>query len=294
VQFRNDGGSRYEVNTPAGSGIARGTQFSVSVTPELLAEFAVSEGRVDVTGLNQTVSVVAGQATAVLAGSPPQPPAFRIYGEGEVSQIGAVWVIAGQSFQTNDRTRINGNPQVGDVVRVEGRLLDDGSRLADRITLLRRAVANRFTLSGEVSAIAPTVWTVAGQTILVDADTRLDDDIAVGDRVRVQGVILAGGTLRAERIEKIRRPGPPLPLHRAGRNNRRNSGPFPASIIASTSATRLDDGLVIGDLVEVNGRILGMAWLAAPHHAGCRRSAGVLLHRAGAEHRPLAGGGHRF
>lgn len=263
VQFRNDGGSRYVVNTPAGSGIARGTQFSVSVTPELLAEFAVSEGRVDVTGLNQTVSVVAGQTTAVLAGSPPQPPAFRIYGEGEVSQIGAVWVIAGQSFQTNDRTRISDNPQVGDVVRVQGRLLDDGSLLADRITLLRRAAPNRFTLSGEVSAIAPAVWTVAGQTILVDANTRIDDDIVIGDRVRVIGVILVGGTLRAERIERLSEQGRPFHFTGLVQTIGDDTWTISGVAIAVTTTTRIDTGLAVGDLVEVSGRILADGtWLA--------------------------------
>ncbi|MBK8985150.1 MAG: FecR domain-containing protein [Chloroflexi bacterium] len=263
VQFRSDGGSRYEVNTPAGSGIARGTQFRVLVTPELQAQFAVSEGKVDVTGLNQTVSVVAGQTTAVLAGSPPQPPAFRIYGEGEVSQIGPVWTIAGQTFETNDRTRIIGAPQVGDLVRVEGRLLDDGRRLADRITLLRRAVANRFTLSGAVESIAATVWAVAGQTILVDANTRLDDDIVIGNRVRVQGVILAGGTLRAERIERLDDLGHPFRFTGLVEMIGRDAWTISGVTIAVNAATAVDNGLVIGDLVEVRGRILDDGtWLA--------------------------------
>jgi hypothetical protein len=263
VQFRNDGGSRYQVNTPAGSGIARGTEFTVAVTPDLLAEFAVSEGRVDVTGLNQTVEVVAGQTTAVLAGSPPQPPAFRIFGEGEVGQIGPVWTIAGQTFQTNDRTRITGNPQVGDLVRVEGRLLADGSRMADRITLLRRAVANRFTLSGAVEAIAPTVWTVAGQTILVDANTRIDDDLSVGNRARMQGVILAGGTLRAERIERLDDQGQPFRFTGLVEAIGSNAWTISGVVIAINDATRIDDGLAIGSRVEVSGRILDDGtWLA--------------------------------
>lgn len=264
VQFRNDGGSRYEVNTPAGSGIARGTQFRVLVTPLLLAEFAVSEGKVDVTGLRQTVSVVAGQTTAVLAGSPPDTPAFRIFGEGEVSQIGLVWIIAGQTFQINDRTRIIGDPQVGDLVRVEGRLLDDGGRLADRITLLRRAVVNRFTLTGAVEVIAPAVWTVAGQTILVDANTQIDDDVTVGDRVRVRGVILAGGALRAERIERLDdRPGYPFRFTGLVEAIDNNAWAISGATIAVNADTVIDDGLIVGDLVEVSGRILDDGtWLA--------------------------------
>ncbi|MCA9943497.1 MAG: FecR domain-containing protein, partial [Anaerolineales bacterium] len=35
VAFRNDGGSRYEVQSPSGTGVARGTVFQVSVLPDL-------------------------------------------------------------------------------------------------------------------------------------------------------------------------------------------------------------------------------------------------------------------
>ncbi|MBK8903193.1 MAG: FecR domain-containing protein [Anaerolineaceae bacterium] len=265
VQFRDDGGSVYEVNTPAGSGLARGTQFQVVVTPGLLAQFAVSEGRVDVSGLNQVVQVVAGQSTAVLAGSPPQAPAFRISGEGQVSQIGPAWIIGGQTFQTNNQTIIVGNPQVGDLVRVEGRLLDDGSRQADRIVLLRRAVTNHFTLTGQVDAITPTAWTVAGQMVLVDAQTQIDERIVVGDSVQVTGVIAAGGALRAERIESLNsQAGQPFRftglVEALGDNSWTISG---VTVAVDDDTVGVDDDVAVGDLVLVDGRILpDGTWLA--------------------------------
>ena len=113
VQFRNDGGSRYEVKTPTGSGLARGTKFQVLVTPDQLARFIVTEGKVDVSGAGRTVSVTAGQLTTLLAGNVPDEPAFTIIGEGEVGAIGELWTIAGQTFQTHAHTFILGNPQVG-------------------------------------------------------------------------------------------------------------------------------------------------------------------------------------
>ncbi|HRQ38069.1 MAG TPA: DUF5666 domain-containing protein [Chloroflexota bacterium] len=264
VEFRNDGGSRYEVNTPAGSGIARGTKFQVLVTPGLLAQFAVSEGKVDVTGLSRTVSVVAGQTTAVLAGSPPQEPNFRITGEGEVSQIGPVWIIAGQTFQTHNQTIIIGNPQVGDLVYVEGRLLADGSRLADRIRLLRPTLNNRFTLTGPVEAINSTLWAVAGQTILVTDATQIDDDIAVGNRVRVSGVILPGGGLQAREIEKLDdQPGFPFRFTGVVEAIGADSWTISGVTIAINSQTTIDDDIVIGDVAEVRGWILeDGTWLA--------------------------------
>ncbi len=264
VEFRNDGGSRYEVKTPAGSGIARGTQFQVTVTPDLLARFAVTEGKVDVTGLSQTVSVVAGQTTAVLAGSPPQTPNFRITGEGEVSQIGPVWIIGGQSFQTHDQTIFIGSPQVGDLVFVDGRLLADGSRMADRIILLRPTLNNRFTLTGPVEAISDTAWTVAGQTILITGTTQIDDDIEVGNRVRVTGIILAGGGLQASEIEKLDdQPGFPFRFTGVVEAIGADTWTISGVTIAITTTTMIDDGIVIGDVVEARGRILEHGtWLA--------------------------------
>ncbi len=71
----------------------------------------------------------AGQMTQAMAGRTPESPAFRISGEGEVSQMGATWIIAGQSFQTDNNTVVTGSPQMGDLVHVEGHLTPDGVRL---------------------------------------------------------------------------------------------------------------------------------------------------------------------
>jgi hypothetical protein len=80
VQFRNDGGSRYEVQSPSGTGVARGTTFHVLVLPDLTSRYSVLEGRVDVTSINVTVSVLAGQLSTILADAPPAAPVFQVNG----------------------------------------------------------------------------------------------------------------------------------------------------------------------------------------------------------------------
>lgn len=262
VAFRNDGGSRYEVRTPGGSGVARGTRFRVSVAANLLARFSVSEGRVDVSSANSTVSVIAGQLTTSTAGRAPDAPAFHISGEGEVSQTGSAWTIAGQTFQMHDGTVIVGNPQVGDVVRVDGRLQADDMRLADVIVLLRRAASNRFQLSGPVEAIGAAAWIVAGQTVIVDDDTRIDDGIVVGDGVQVDGVLRPDGSLLARRVQQT---GSARPFHFTGVVQEIGADMWRIS----GQQVRVDDdtavagGLAVGDEVAVNGRITGDdEWLA--------------------------------
>ena len=86
----DDPGSHYDVNTPAGSGSAAGTQFTVSVLPGVLSQFWVEEGAVTVVNENVEVEVVAGQTTSVLVGQPPIEPELRITGEGQVMQIETV------------------------------------------------------------------------------------------------------------------------------------------------------------------------------------------------------------
>jgi len=58
---------------------------------------------------------------------------------GAVEAIGAAaWAIDGLVAQVTENTVLNGNPQMGDWVRVTGRTLPDGKIVADRIRLRTR------------------------------------------------------------------------------------------------------------------------------------------------------------
>ncbi len=258
--------SRYEVRTPSGVGMAKGTTFHVLVTAIQLVRFSVDEGAVAVSGLNLTVIVVAGQTTVIRPGAPPSEPFFRITGEGEVTHTGRTRIIGGQSFETDENTVVVGNPQVGDWVFVEGHLLPDGVRVADRIVLLRRAPQNRFTITGRVESITNTVWTVAGQVIVVNEETKVEDDIQSGDLVRVEGVILEGGTLLAEHIHLIEeKPG--WPFHFVGvvqaQDTAGETWTVSGVTVTISDTTAIDKGILVGDVVAVQGWILDDGtWLA--------------------------------
>lgn len=264
VAFRNDGGSRYEVQTASGNGLARGTIFRVLVTPQLLTRFTVAEGKVDVTSLNQTVSVLPGQLTKVSTGLAPGTPVYQINGEGEVSQTGSTWIIAGQSFQTDSNTIIVGAPQVGDQVQVEGHTVADGVRLADRIILLQPENHDGFHLTGEVETIGETGWTVAGQLILVNEETEIESDIAIGDTVRVEGEILPDGSLLAEEIFLLE-DGEGFPFNFTGVVQQIEPTAWVVSgqLVMVDEGAEIDPGIELGDVVQVRGRILpDSVWLA--------------------------------
>ena len=263
VQFRNDGGSRYEVNTPTGSGIARGTKFHVLVTADLLTRYTVTEGRVDVTGAGHMVSVTAGKLSTILPDTTPSDPAFNIVGEGEVQAMGVVWTIAGQTFQTHEHTITVGNPQQGDLVRVKGHLLPDGSRVADRIVLVRRAIANRFSITGTVDGMG-AAWTIASQVVVVNGETAVDTAITIGTNVKVDGVILLDGTLQAETIVLLDElPGYPFEFSGVVQTIGADSWVVSGKTINVDAATATDSGIVVGDVVSVRGVILAdESWLA--------------------------------
>jgi hypothetical protein len=264
VASASSNGSLYQVHTPSGTGEARGTLFHVLVTTEHLTRFGVDEGAVAVTSLSVTVVVVAGQATTVEPEQPPAEPVFRITGEGEVTQTGLTWIVAGQTFETDDDTVIVGNPQVGDWVSVEGRLLPDGTHLADRIVLLRRAPENRFTITGPVEVITGTTWTVAGQAIVVDDETDVEVGIESGDLVRVEGVIQQDGTLLAECISLVEEErGSPFDFVGVVQDIITDTWTVSGVAIAIDDETEIQEGLAISDVVRVRGWILDdETWLA--------------------------------
>ena len=257
---------KYAVNTSSGTGTAKGTVFHVSVPPTQApsalapgARVSVDQGAVAVTNVNITVLVVAGQETTMRADAPPSQPVFRVSGEGLVEAMGPSWQIAGQAFLSDEHTAVVGDPQVGDWVHVEGHLLPNGERVADRIVLLHRAQAQRFTLTGEVQARGDAAWTVAGRTIAISDTTTIDDRpgadgmIKVGDRVRVQGTILDDGALLAESIVRLEPEGSPFSF--VGVVEKISDTAWVVSGISATvdAQTIIAKGLAVGDIVQVRG-----------------------------------------
>ena len=113
------------------------------------------------------------------------------------------WVVQGVEFDTDERTEIEAGIDVGDRVRVEGRILDDGDWVAEEIELIEieEAEPRRFNFTGLVNSIDP--WNVGGMDLTTDDETVIDGQIVVGDLVRVKGMILPDGTLLAERVKRL-------------------------------------------------------------------------------------------
>jgi hypothetical protein len=257
------GESHYEVQTPTAVGQAKGTRFHLRVEAEQTSWY-VGSGAVEVSAAGASVLVGAGEMTQVNLDEEPAEPTYFITGQGEVSYIGESWVIAGQSYRTHDHTVIIGNPQVGDIVFFEAHIREE-TRNVDVIVLIQRNPVNTFTLTGEVQEIDDVLWTINGQIVAVTDITEIEDDINTGDLVRVEGIILADGTLQAERIYRIeKKPGTPFDFTGVVQQPGEESWLISDVQIYIDEDTIIDEGLVAGDLVRVKGWILeGNTWLAS-------------------------------
>lgn len=253
----------YQVNTPSAQGRVKGTQFHVRVVPEQTAWY-VDNGAVEVSGQETSVQVGAGEMTSVVMDDEPTNPVYFIAGQGEVVLIGESWVIGDLTYQTHAQTIIIGNPQVGDLVFFEGHLLENESRVADLIVLVRRNPANTFTLTGEVQAMDDTLWTVNGQTVAVTDLSDVEEVIVIGDLVRIKGIIMGDGTLQAEEVRRIADENL-MPFEFTGVVQQIGEQSWQVSdiTVARDENTVLDEGLLVGDAVQVRGWILDDGtWLA--------------------------------
>ena len=129
-----------------------------------------------------------------------------ITGFGSVIVNGVRYSTVGATITVDGQPALEADLRVGQVVRIEGRVNEDG------VT----GTANSITFDDEVEGpvqsldLAANRLVVLGQTVQVSADTSFDDDIlprgleglALGDRVEVSGLVRSDGVIAATRIER--------------------------------------------------------------------------------------------
>ncbi len=194
---------RYQVLTPSGLASVRGTIFTVAVNPDGQSRFSVERGKVWVNQADAQVVLVAGQATASQPDDVLQAPAYQFSLSGLVTSIeGDVWVVNDVPFQVTSETLKTGDPQFGSYVLVEGRVLEDDSRVADAITVIGdQEETSSFT--GVLESMEGLVWKVSGTDVLVNGQTELSEGLAVDDPVKVKFIVMADGRWLAVEIEKL-------------------------------------------------------------------------------------------
>lgn len=120
---------------------------------------------------------VAGEAT------------FTLVGELESMDP---WEVAGVPLETNEATQIDEGLQIGDLVHVQGTVLEDGTWVAYSIGLAEQQTDPIITLIGIVDSVDP--WVVNGIQLNVTDETEIQGEVTVGMIVRAEILLLEDGT----------------------------------------------------------------------------------------------------
>ncbi len=126
------------------------------------------------------------------------PDSYHFEYTGVVQNL-SPWIVSGISFDTTDDTVIDTGIKVGDKVHTTGVINPDGIWVAETINLLDTSNPTSFSFYGPVISINP--WNVRGVSLTVDGNTIIQNDIAVGEMVKVTGRILENGTWLATEIK---------------------------------------------------------------------------------------------
>jgi hypothetical protein len=102
------------------------------------------------------------------------------------------WKVAGMTLATNESTQIEEGLQVGDLVRVRGVILEDGTWLANSIERAEEQVDPIIVLIGRVDSVDP--WVVNGIQLNVTTDSDIQGTITPGMFVRVEILLSPDGT----------------------------------------------------------------------------------------------------
>ena len=114
---------------------------------------------------------------------------FEIVGKLESTDP---WMVTGNTFATRETTQIDEGLEAGDLVKVKGVILEDGTWLAYSIELVEEQTDPIIILIGKVASIDP--WVVNGITLNVTPETLIGEGIEPGMIVRVEILLLEDGT----------------------------------------------------------------------------------------------------
>ena len=176
--------------------IISGQNISVNENT-VIAEGIILEDEVVATGVILDGGAFLAQEISLSVDDTVDPFEFS----GVAQAIGAdEWTISGVAITVDANTEIEADIVTGDTVKVEGVIQEDGTWLATEIKL-DEPEASPFEFTGIVDGMDP--WVVAGVALTTNDWTEIKGEIAVGDRVKVEGVIQTDGTWLANEIKLV-------------------------------------------------------------------------------------------
>jgi hypothetical protein len=153
------------------------TAIGIGGQPDDDSLLRLEDGVVEVRDEEGDWTPIAGEAT------------FTLVGELESMDP---WEVAGVPLAVNEVTQIEEDLQLGDLVSVQGTVLEDGTWLAYIIEPAEQQTDPIITLIGIVDSIDP--WVVNGIQLNVTDETEIQGEVTVGMIVRAEILLLEDGT----------------------------------------------------------------------------------------------------
>jgi hypothetical protein len=181
VPLKGDQAS-YLVLTPSGSASVRGTSFSVMVDDTGLSLFTVDTGEVLITNDGAETKVSAGQGVVTELGESLDYPAYLFTLQGKLTNnIGTTWEVEGIEIKIKDGTRVYGDPQINDIVLVNGHITKENEWVAHTIDT-PFAAGRGGTFTGLVTAVGDDTVMING---ILFTFVGAQQQVSVDDLVRV-------------------------------------------------------------------------------------------------------------
>ncbi len=118
------------------------------------------------------------------------------------------WTVGGKAVSIRPGTDIKGSFALGDNVKVQADIPEDGVLEAQEIDAADQGAGDqgnhpgqKLEFKGTIDAMAADSWTVDGKVILITPDTKIDGTFNLGDAVKVHADIGVNGSLVAREIQ---------------------------------------------------------------------------------------------
>jgi hypothetical protein len=140
------------------------------------------------------------------------PYDYQFVGQGQISGgSDHMWIIGDVPIQVDDHTQLVGDLHVGDFVSLSGRILQDGTWLADRVELTQED-STFFTYNGPLESMRAEIWRIGGHSLIVNQATEVESNLTIGQILLATFTSREDGTWLALKIEAFDKfPATPTP-----------------------------------------------------------------------------------